>query len=84
MRNVSVTLLLTCFSYLGVYAQVPIPNWPATNGDVNTIVQSNNTVYIGGTFTSIGPSIAYGSSIDINTATPNTTFSNQMDLLRLS
>ena len=61
--------LLTAFS--GLYAQTPQGNWPVANNSVNAIVKDGNTIYMGGSFTYVGPNIPYGASIDATSGAPN-------------
>ena len=56
-------------------AQTLQPKWWITNGQVNAIVQSGNTVYLGGSFTYVGPYMAHGAALDNVTGLPNLSFS---------
>ena len=64
-------ILLGLISPPFIHAQTVDNNLWVTNGDVNAIVRSANTIYIGGHFTYVGPPTGYGAAIDINTGNPN-------------
>src|SRR4051812_36883435 len=55
-------------------AQTPISGFYVANNAVRTIVQSGNTIYIGGDFTAVGPNLYYGSSLDATTGFGNPSF----------
>ena len=46
-------------------AQVVDPNLPGTDGQVNAAVLSGNTLYLGGTFTRVGPAVGSGVPLDV-------------------
>ena len=48
----------------------------ATNGTVNAVVVSGNTIYIGGEFTYVGPNTGAGAAIDTSTGAPDLAFPN--------
>lgn len=68
--------LFVCPVFQMVNAQSPQQDWCVTNGSINAIVQDGNTVYIGGTFTQVGPNIANGVALDKATGAPDLAFAN--------
>jgi hypothetical protein len=54
------------------------PNWWTPNGTVNAIAKDsvNNRVFIGGSFTEIGPTETYGTQVDSGTGIVNFKFAN--------
>ena len=52
----------------------PDSNLWVTNGQVQTIIRNGNQLYVGGTFTHVGPNTPYGSALDIQTGEPDLKF----------
>ena len=50
------------------------PELYVTDGTIQSMVRSGNTLYIGGTFDNVGPVSPYGTSLDATTGTPNLAF----------
>src|SRR4051812_520708 len=74
MKKIFTLIFLMCFVALtAVKAQTAL-DWNVTNGTVNTIVQSGNTVYLGGSFTYAGPNVPYGVALSSTTGLPNTAY----------
>jgi hypothetical protein len=67
-------LLMSCFAFaqLGQLENF----WWQPNGNVNAIVTSGNTVYIGGSFSYVGPEEPYGAKLDTITGQPDFSFPN--------
>ena len=55
-------------------AQAVVDNLWVTNGTVNATAFSGNTIYIGGTFTYVGPSTGSFVAIDSSTGTRDASF----------
>jgi hypothetical protein len=67
--------ILIYISLLSVQAQTLKPAYDSPlDGQINSVMVSNNKVYMGGTFTTIGYSCGTGVLIDTNLATPIRTF----------
>jgi alpha-tubulin suppressor-like RCC1 family protein len=45
-----------------------------TNGTVNSIITSGNTIYLGGNFTIVGPNLPYGAALNTTTGSPDLTY----------
>jgi hypothetical protein len=55
-------------------AQTVRPDFPITNGTVNAQVLSGTTLYVGGSFTSVGPVTGSGAPVDTTTGLAVTGF----------
>ena len=69
--------LLLFFLQLIISLSLPaqIPKQPyVTDGDVKAIAKKDNTLYIGGSFTHVGPNIPFGTSVNITTGVPDMSF----------
>lgn len=66
-------LLLLNNGSLGQSAQ-PDSNLWVTNGHVYSVVRDGDQVFIGGSFTHVGPNIPYGTALDISSAEPDQKF----------
>ena len=66
--------LLVFRGLASLQAQTVDENLWATNGPVDAIVRSDNTIFVGGGFTRVGPATGCGAAIDINTGTHNPAF----------
>ena len=60
----------TAFMDSGPPVNTPRPEYPATDGTVNAILELGNTVYLGGTFTAVGPYTGSGVPIDASSGVP--------------
>jgi len=69
-------LLLLLLPATFASAQELESHWDIPNGTVNAIVREGNTVYLGGTFTSVGPVAPYGVPVDLTTGVPDFSFAN--------
>ncbi|RYZ52465.1 MAG: hypothetical protein EOO14_16715, partial [Chitinophagaceae bacterium] len=76
-------LVIACLLFsFSLSAQSPQPNWWVANGTVNTIVQSGNTVYLGGDFNMLGPNAPNGTAVDGATGVPNLSFAKPNNFVR--
>jgi len=68
MKFVFKNLFIFLFSLsASVMAQTLHSNFPVTNGTVNVMVQSGNNLFLGGSFSSVGPNTGRGVGIDATT-----------------
>ena len=67
-------LLLATLSLLKAYSQTPISQVPVTNGTVNSVVSDASSLYVGGSFSYIGPQNAGGLAL----IDPNGTLEDQL------
>src|SRR5262245_49532380 len=65
------TLLLSLFFCHSAFCQTEDPQFPITNGTVCATVKNGNTVYLGGSFSFIGPFVPYAACLNITSGTPN-------------
>jgi len=67
---------LLIFAILSILLQmasaqtVDVQFW-VPNGTVNSISRINKSVYVGGSFSYVGPSTGYGAEVDLFTGSPN-------------
>jgi hypothetical protein len=69
-------LFLLPFIYVKVIGQSNTPDastW-ITNGTVNSVVYSNNKVYLGGEFSYVGPMVPFGTVLNSSTGLPNMSY----------
>jgi hypothetical protein len=69
-------LFLLPFIYVKVIGQSNTPDastW-ITNGTVNSVVYSNEKVYLGGDFTHVGPMVPFGTVLNSSTGLPNMSY----------
>jgi|GEM_PF-1231928 len=59
--------LVVLFFFQNIFTQSIHTKYPITNGTVYSIAQSGNSIYIGGTFTYVGPLNGNGGVVDTNT-----------------
>ncbi len=52
-----------------------------TDGSVSSMVQSGNTLYVGGNFSHVGPNTPYGCAVDAISGAPNTAFARPNDVV---
>lgn len=55
-------------------SNTPDANAWITNGNVNSVVYSNEKVYLGGDFTHVGPAVPYGTTLNTTTGLPNMSY----------
>jgi trimeric autotransporter adhesin len=58
----------------GATAQTVQQNLWATNGTVRTVVRNGNTIYLGGSFSKVGPNTGGGAGLNISSDTTDGTF----------
>ena len=68
--NVGMTVLICCWLMSGV-AQTIQTNFWVPNGQVNSLVQKNNILYLGGNFDQVGKPLPWGLSFDRLSANAN-------------
>lgn len=71
MKIIVAVALFISFSNL-TYSQTHDPNIWMTDGIVNAIVQTGNTIYIGGNFDYVGRYTGQGTELSISTCELNT------------
>src|SRR5690349_15185252 len=76
--------LLSLLFSLTAYSQTLLPDFGVTNSTVSTIAQSGNTVYIGGSFTYVGPNNYYGCPVSASTGTPIASFPKPNGLVNVA
>src|SRR5262245_21470972 len=68
--GITVLLLSLLFS-LPVSSQILQTQYPVTNGVVSAIAQRGGKIYIGGSFTMVGPLIPYGICVNATSGVPD-------------
>src|SRR5438270_3591595 len=65
---VKAVALTFSFSHSNVQAQTLLPQFPSVNGRVFTMAKTHDTIYLGGTFSYVGPfsDVPYGAVLDNN------------------
>src|SRR5690348_16071648 len=66
-RLAGLALVWLALSAVAAHAQTLVPTLWITDGDVFSVVRSGNTIYVGGVFTTVGPSTGGGVPLDGNT-----------------
>ncbi len=77
MRKHLFLFLCGLLAALTIHAQTSVgyqDNWPKPNGTVIAIVRSGNTVYLGGSFTSIAPAVSYGAALGTGSGSPDLSY----------
>jgi hypothetical protein len=69
-NNILMLLLILVAGTYEVGAQALQPQFWVTDGPVNAIARDNTTIYIGGSFTQVGPPIAHSVAINAGTGQP--------------
>jgi hypothetical protein len=76
MTSIRLTLIgLICLAITRPsISQQANPIYPVTDGTVNAMVQSGNTIYLGGNFSYVGPNIPFGAALNAASGAPNTAY----------
>lgn len=88
MRKILIKELISLFLIFGqivLNAQsttIIEEDWWQPNGEIRTIVHDNNTVYLGGNFSYIGPNTPFGTSVNTTTGIPNLSLLKPNDVIR--
>src|SRR5450759_1315613 len=79
MKSLALCAVLVLLYSVNSASQTVQDNLYVTNGGVNAILVNGNTIYIGGSFTQVGPSTGYGAAVDSAT---NSTYDQALPKVR--
>ena len=72
--HLSALIALIALHAFPASSQTAFDSLYVTNGNVSTVVVSGNTIYIGGSFTSVGPGTSAGVVVDTATGIVDAAF----------
>jgi len=72
MPYMALVILTTLSAFAQSYSNTPRANFWIANNQVNTIVETNGIVYLGGTFNYVGPNTGPGGVVNATNGAPDT------------
>lgn len=72
MRKITLLIVSQFLLNLLAQSQTIDPRWWVTNGPVSSILQNGNSVYLAGEFNYVGPSVPYGTSVQLSNGAAET------------